>query len=87
MSEIVYFLCALLSVACALILYRGFRESRSQLLFWSCMCFAFLGANNVLLLIDMTIFADVDISGPFWRNILSAIAGSVLLFGLIWEIT
>lgn len=87
MAEVVYILCGLASVACALMLFRGYRISRSQLLLWSCVCFSLLAANNIFLFVDMIILPELDMSGPLWRNFLSASAGSLLLYGLIWEMT
>jgi hypothetical protein len=87
MAEVVYVLCAFLSVACAGMLMRGFFRSRSQLLLWSSLCFVGLAINNVFLFVDMTLVPDVDLNGPLIRNALTAVSGSLLLFGLIWELT
>ena len=87
MAELVYILCALASSLCAVLLYRGNKRTPSHLLLWSCVCFSFLAASNVLLVIDLVIFPDFRFHGQAWRNLLSALASSVLLFGLIWELT
>jgi hypothetical protein len=83
MATLVYTLCALTSLACAVLLLRGYRASRARLLLWSGLCFAGLAANNVLLLIDKRVVPSVDLS--LWRS-LPALAGvALLLYGLIWE--
>lgn len=84
MAEAVYLLCAATSVACALLLLRGYRRQRTRLLLWSSLCFALLAINNSLLFVDLIIVPEaVDLS--IWRSV-TALAGiSVLLFGLIWE--
>jgi hypothetical protein len=87
MAESVYILCGITSLLCTILLIRGYLSSRSRLLLWGSVAFLFLAANNILLSIDMIIFPDVDIQGPFWRNLLSAGSGSILLFGLIWEVS
>ncbi len=86
MAEIVYILCSALSLLCASMLFRGYRRSGARLLLWSAWCFGVFALNNLYLSIDMIIFPDVDISGPFFRNMLGATSGSLLLFGLIWEV-
>ncbi len=87
MAEVVYILCAVLSLGCSILLFRGYRKNPSNLLFWSGLCFAFLTCSNVLLVIDMMVLPDVEFYGGLWRVSLAATAGSLLLFGLIWELT
>ena len=83
MATLVYALCALTSLACAVLLLRGYATSRARLLLWSGLCFAGLAANNVLLLIDKRVVPTVDLS--LWRS-LPALAGvALLLYGLVWE--
>jgi hypothetical protein len=83
MATLVYSLCALTSLACAVLLLRGYRSTRVRLLLWSGLCFAGLAANNVLLLIDKRVMPSLDLS--LWRT-LPALAGlALLLYGLVWE--
>jgi hypothetical protein len=83
MATLVYALCALTSLACAVLLLRGYRSSRARLLLWAGLCFAGLAANNILLLIDKRLVPTVDLS--LWRS-LPALAGiALLLYGLVWE--
>lgn len=82
-GSIVYALCALTSVACALLLLRGYRRSGVRLLLWSGLCFAGLALNNILLFIDVRVVPDVDLS--LWRTIPAVIGIGILLYGLIWE--
>lgn len=89
MAETVYVLCALTSLACAILLMRGYVRSRVRLLFWSSLCFLFLSLNNVLLFIDKVVLPDVDeIMGvPFaiWRSATALIGLVLLVIGLIWD--
>jgi Family of unknown function (DUF5985) len=79
----VYVLCALTSAACAVLLWRGWAQSRAPLLLWSAVCFAGLALNNVLLFMDKVVAPDVDLSTLRLSTALAAV--SVLLVGLIWE--
>lgn len=87
MAEAVYVLCALLSIGSAILLIRGYRISKSSLLMWSSLCFSLMALNNIILFVDMMIVPEIDISGPYLRNLTGALAGTLLLFGLIWEIS
>lgn len=79
----VYALCALTSLACAVLLFRGFRKSGARLLFWSALCFAGLFLNNALLLVDTRFVPDVDLS--VWRTLPALLGVAALLYGLVWE--
>lgn len=90
MAETVYILCALTSVACAALLWRGYRRTKARLLLWSSLCFVGLGANNVLLLADKVVFPDVEyvfgVHFMVWRTT-AALAGlALLVVGLVWEV-
>ncbi len=83
MGLLIYFLCAATSFLCALLLFRGYKRSTARLLLWSSLCFAGLFLNNVLLIIDLQVVPDQDLS--VLRSI-PALAGiSFLLYGLIAE--
>ena len=49
MIQLVYLLCALTSLACAVLLLRGYFRTRVRLLLWSGLCFVGLALNNALL--------------------------------------
>jgi hypothetical protein len=83
MADLAYILCTLTSIGCAVLLLRGYKQSKSRLLFWSSLCFVGLALNNILLIIDVRVLPDVDLSNI---RSLPALAGLLLLiFGLIWE--
>ncbi|HEY6455270.1 MAG TPA: DUF5985 family protein [Steroidobacteraceae bacterium] len=83
MAESVYALCALTSMLCAALLFRGYRANRTRLLFWSSLCFAGLALNNVLLFADLVLLPNIDLF--FWRSAAALLGMSILLYGLIWE--
>ncbi|HYR27541.1 MAG TPA: DUF5985 family protein [Thermoanaerobaculia bacterium] len=82
-ANLVYVLCALTSLACAVLLYRGYRRSHTRLLFWSAVCFVGLAANNLLLIVDLRVVPAIDLSA--WRLVPALIGVGALIFGLIWE--
>ncbi len=82
-ADAVYLLCALTSLACAVLLLRGYRRSRARLLLWSGLCFVGLFLNNVLLFVDMRVVPEVDLAVI---RLVPAVAGvALLLYGLVWE--
>ena len=84
MAQAVYTLCAVTSVACAVMLILAYRSSRSRLLLWSSLCFVALAANNVLLLVDLVIVPTIDLS--MWRTGIAVAGLSTLVFGLVWDV-
>lgn len=83
MAEIVYLLCSITSIVCAVMLLRGYLASRTTLLFWSSLCFAGLAINNTLLFLDLVLVQDADLS--LLRNSTAVGAMAMLLVGLVWE--
>lgn len=83
MAEAVYFLCALTSVACAAMLYRGYRTHGTLLLFWASLCFAGLALNNILTFFDLVMIPGMDLS--LWRSAIAIASMALLIYGLIWE--
>ena len=83
MAESVYALCAFTSILCAILLLKGYRATRTRLLFWASLSFAGLALNNVLLFIDLIMLPAVDLS--IWRAAVALAGMSILLYGLIWE--
>ncbi len=79
----VYLLCFLTSGACALLLARGYRSSRSRLLLWSALCFLLLALNNLTLVLDLVVWPEGDLR--IVRHLFALAALGVLLFGFIWD--
>jgi hypothetical protein len=82
MATLIYVLCTLTSLACALLLFRGYRRSQHRLLFWSSLCFFGATLNNLLVVMDRAVLPDVDLL--VFRLSSALIAVLLLLFGLIW---
>lgn len=82
MIQLVYVLCALTSLACAVLLLRGYLRTRVRLLLWSGLCFVGLALNNALLVVDENTLVT-DLSN---LRTLPALAGvALLVYGLIWD--
>jgi len=75
-------LALLTSLACMVLLFRGYAASGVRLLLWSALCFVFLTANNFFLVLDLAI-TDVDFRP--WRLGTALIGISFLLYGFIRE--
>ena len=89
MAEAVYILCALTSIACAAMLFRGYARSHARFLLWSALCFIGLTLNNVLLYIDKVVLPDVTgfwgLEFATWRAIAALVGLLLLVYGLIWD--
>jgi hypothetical protein len=80
---IVYALCFLTSATCAWMLGRSYLRTGSRLLFWSAICFALLAGNNLLLVLDLVVWPQVDLRLP--RLLLSLAAVVCLIWGYVWD--
>jgi hypothetical protein len=81
---VVYILCFLTSAACAWLLARSYRENGMRLLFWSSVCFLFLAANNLALVVDLLVFPEL-IDLRMVRLALALAAVVSLIWGFIWQ--
>lgn len=82
-AETVYLLCALTSLACAVLLGRSYQRTRMRLLLWGALCFVGLTLNSALLFLDLIVVPDVDLS--VLRSSTALVALLVLVSGLVWE--
>jgi hypothetical protein len=85
MAEAIYALCALASLFCAALLIRSYLQTRVRLLLLSCLCFAGLALNNLLLFVDLVVVSDVDLSTLRTEVALAAVG--TLVLGMIMEET
>lgn len=82
MSSAVYILTCLTTLLCAVLLLKGYAQSRRKLLLWSGLCFAMLTVSNALVFVDLEVF-PADLFS--YRLGAEALAMVLLLYGLIWE--
>lgn len=83
MAHVIYILCALTALACAWLLIRNYRQTRSRLLMWSGLCFLGLSLNNFMRAVVGLVLPEQDFTAL--RMAVALVALSLLLFGLIWE--
>jgi hypothetical protein len=76
-------LAALTSLACMVLLFRGYAATGVRLLLWSALCFVCLTVNNSLLFIDLVVFPDLDLR--LYRLSAAFVGVLFLLYGFIWE--
>lgn len=83
MAGIIYGLCAVTALFCAMLLLQAYRRSGYRLLLWGGLCFLGLTLNNALLIADKFVF-------PYWNlftvRLVAALVGMmILLYGIIWD--
>ena len=83
MAAIIYGLCALTALLCAVLLLQAYQRGGYRLLLWSGLCFAGLTVNNLLLVLDKLLLPQLDLL--VWRTSVALAAMAVLLYGLIWD--
>lgn len=83
MAAIVYTLCALTSLLCAVLLLRGYRASRATLLLWMTTGFFLLALNNALLVVDKVMLPDTNLE--ILRTAPALVGAVVILVGLVWH--
>jgi hypothetical protein len=83
MAGPVYVLCALTSLACAVLLLRGYAQRGVRLLLWSGLGFVGFALGNTMLVVDRLLLPGVDLwlyrSGPVLAGLV------VLIYGLVWD--
>jgi hydrogenase/urease accessory protein HupE len=82
-GTLVYGLCSITALLCAVLLLRAYGRSRYRLLFWSGICFAGLTVNNFLLMVDKVVLPENDLSVV--RSAAALFAMIVLMYGLIFD--
>ena len=83
MAAAVYVLCALTSIACAVLLLRGWRARGVRLLLWSGLGFTGFAIGNVFLVLDAVMMPEVDLSLGRSLPVLAGLL--VLIYGLVWD--
>jgi hypothetical protein len=83
-AAVVYVLCFLTSAACAWLLGRSYEQTGTKLLLWSSICFALLAANNLVLVLDLVVWPEMDLR--LLRLLLALAAVTSLIWGFICEV-
>lgn len=83
MAQAIYVLCMLTSIACAVLLLRSYRRSKSALLLTSSICFIGFAIHNLLLVVDLVWLPEsIDLS--LLRGVVGLISVAAMVFGLVW---
>ncbi len=82
-TSLVYPACFAGSAICAFLLVRSWMRSRDRILAWSAVSFLLLAIGNFVLLCDMIIAPDLDLTTL--RYLASLTAVSILLACFIWK--
>jgi hypothetical protein len=84
MASAVHVLCALTSLACAVLLLRAYQGRGLRLLLWSGLAFVGFTLGNVMLVVDRVVTGpEVDLA--IWRS-LPVLGGlAVLIYGMVWD--
>jgi hypothetical protein len=83
MAAAVYVLCALTSLACAVLLLQGYARRGVRLLLWSGLGFVGFAVGNAMLVADLVIFPERDLQ--LLRNLPNLAGLMVLVYGLVWD--
>lgn len=82
MAILVFTLCAITSLAVAVLLLRGYGAQDARLLLWSGLCFLGFAVGNAMLIAD-TMVPSRDLS--IFRSLPVLLGLLVLLYGLVWD--
>ena len=83
MNHCIYAFMTLVALLCAVLLARGYLQSRSRLLMWSALCFAGFTLSNSMLVVDQVLFPAFDLYRL--RLVVTAASLAVLVYGLIMD--
>jgi len=83
MATAVYLLCALTSLACAVLLLRGYRQRGVRLLLYSGLAFVGFTLGNAMLVVDVVVVPTVELT--LFRSLPVLFGLLVLIYGLVWD--
>jgi len=83
MGPAVNILGALITLACAALLLKGYARAKRRLLLWSGLCFLGLTISNFLIFVDLVVVPDINLYEL--RLGTTLLSMSLLLYGLIWD--
>lgn len=83
MAEVVYFLCAVTSAWCAVLLLKTYVRRQTLAGLGGSLCLLGLAANNAVVFLVHTSWLEIDLS--LVRAALGAAAGLVFAIALAWD--
>jgi hypothetical protein len=83
MSVVIYTLCAITSLVCAVLLLRAYQANHYRLLFWASIFFGGVTINNIFLILDKLVYTELDLL--VLRLIVMQVALVSFIYGLIFD--
>lgn len=84
MPTVVYTLCLLTSLLCAVLLLRNCgADGAPGLLFWSGLSFLIFAISNALMILDLLVLHEIDLAPA--RAVTAFLSVGLLLYGLVWD--
>lgn len=83
MAALVYLLCGLSSLVCAVLLVRSYLRNRTMFLLQSSLCFVGLAFANALLFVDLVLLPNMDLL--LYRQLITFVSVLILAWSFIWE--
>jgi hypothetical protein len=82
-DKFIFAACAVTAMLSAWLLLRAYHRGGPRLLLWSGLCFSGLTLNNLLLVLDKTVYASADLSVP--RLVVALVSLCLLVGGMVME--
>jgi uncharacterized protein DUF5985 len=80
---VLFLIAALTSLACMVLLFRAYIQTRVSILLWSALCFVGQTVNSIALFVDLVVLPDADLR---MIRLSAALIGMLfLLYGFIRE--
>ena len=83
-KSVLFLLAIVTSLACMVLLFRGYMRSGLRILMWSALCFVCLSINNILLFIDLVLLPN-NIDLRMFRHGTALVGMLFMLYGFIRE--
>ena len=81
-KAVLFLIVLLTSLACTVLLFRAYLDSRLRILLWSALCFVALTVSNLLLFIDLVVLPET-IDLRIYRHAASLVGMLFLIYGFI----
>lgn len=80
-QSILYLIAIAASLACTLLLFRGYLRTRVRILLWAALCFVCLTANNLLLFVDLVVLPTIDMR--LYRYVTALTGTLFMIYGFL----
>lgn len=83
-KSVLFLLAIVTSLACMVLLFRGYMRSGLRILMWSALCFVCLSINNILLFVDLVLL-PTNIDLRVFRHGTALVGMLFMIYGFIRE--